>query len=410
MNRRLAGAVLVAFGEEPTDALRARFAPYDQRDWASTAGWMHTSGLALYFLGRTKGLGIEDVMPARMRRGLEENHAENRVRTADLFGEFVRINAELQRAGVMYLNLKGFTLTPRACADSTQRYQHDLDFLVRQRDVELCRQAVERHGYRLMARSGQTWEFKAGGAEVSRMRDLYKVRRQRSLEVHVEPEGDSEGGRLARMQLRARNGVEFPALGDSDQLIAQAQHLSKHLQAEWTRTAWLLEYATAIRSHGADAGFWRETAAALDVAPKSKVEVGLASLITSKAFGVALDAGFREATVDALPAQARLWVDRYQDEVVYGEHPGSKLYLLLRDVLLEGQADWKRERRRRLLPMRLPPASMRTGRSDGVRLRAQAAWARFCFVWSRLRFHAIKGLHYKVEAARWKRIVADTQA
>jgi hypothetical protein len=398
MNRRLAAAVLGAFREERADVLRGRLAEFEERDWMGTAEWLHTSGMALYFLERAKALGMEDAMPARLLCGLEESQAENRVRTADLFGEFVRVNVQLQRAGVTYVNLKGFTLAGRACADPALRYQHDLDLMVCERDAELCRQAVERLGYGLTAVSGKTWEFKAGAAEMCSMRDLYRVRRQRSLEVHVAP----EQGRLARMQLRAWDGFEFPALADADQLLAQAEHLAKHLQGEWTRTAWLLEYATAIRSHGEDAGFWRETVAAVEADRGMQVGIGLANLITSRVFGVALDAGYRTATVEALPEGARLWVERYQDEVVFGEHPGSKLYLLLRDVLRAGEPEWKRERRRKLVPLRLPPVERKAGRGDGARLRAQAAWARMGFVWSRLRFHVMKGFGYKVEALRWK--------
>jgi hypothetical protein len=53
----------------------------------------------------------------------------------------------------------------------------------------------------------------------------------------------------------------------------------------------------------------------------------------------------------------------------------------------------------------MPPA-----RTEDVWLRARTAWARFCFVGSRLRFHVTEGLHYKVEAARWRRMVADLRA
>jgi hypothetical protein len=410
MNRRLAAAVLAAFHDAPAEAQRARLEVYDERDWLRTAEWLHTSGLALYFLGRAKTLGIEDVMPAKLLEELEQNHAQNCVRTADLFAEFGRINATLQRAGVTYLNLKGFTLTPRACADPAYRYQHDLDLMVCQRDAELCRQAVERHGYRLHAVAGDTWEFRAGAAEVCTMRDLYKVRRERSLEVHVVPDGDAEGGRLSRMQLQVWNGLEFPALSDCDQLLAQARHLFKHFQTEWTRTAWMVEYAAAIRSHGVDEKFWRETVAAIDAAPQARVGIGAVNLVTSRALGVTLPARFSESTVDALPQQVRLWLDRYGDEVVFMEHPGSKLYLLLRDVLLQDEPAWKGERRRRLFPSRLPPTTMVAAPTDSLRLRVRTAWARICCVWGRLRFHVAKGLRYKVEAVRWKRLVEDLRA
>jgi hypothetical protein len=407
MNRGLAAAVLAAFGDEPMDSLLAKFCAFDERDWARTAEWLHTSGLALYFLGRAKTLEIEGVMPARILHALELSYAENCVRTADLFAEFARVNTELQRAGVTYLNLKGFTLTPRACADPTYRYQHDLDVMVCRRDAELCRQAVERHGYRLTAVSGDTWEFRAGEAEMCSMRDLYRVRRERSLEVHVVADGDGEGGRLSRMQLQVWNGLEFPALSDCDQLLAQARHLFKHFQTEWTRTAWMLEYARAIRSHGTNEKFWRETVAAIDASPQTRVGIGAANLVVSRAAGIALPECFREGTVDALPRQVRLWLDRYGDEVVFVERPGSKLYLLLRDVLSQDEPAWKSERRKRLFPSRLPPTTLAATPTNHGRLQLRAAWARISCVWGRLRFHVTKGLHYKVEAVRWKRMVED---
>jgi hypothetical protein len=415
MNRRLAKTVIAALRDDDAEILRARFAPFEERDWLRCREWLHTSGLALYFLARAGTLGIEDVMPVRILRELEGSYAENRVRTEDMFNEFVTINMGFQRAKLSYANLKGFALAPRSCFDPSYRYQHDLDFLVARRDAEECRKVLERQGYRLSAVFGDTWEFRAGPAEASSLSKLYKVRSQRSLELHLVPdeeqsESNRHGDRLSRLQLQVWNGFEFPALSECDKLLGQALHLFKHFQTEWTRTAWMLEYATAIRSHRDDESFWQEIVAAIEAAPETKIGIGVASLIASRTFGVVPPAQFLACTVDELPGRVRLWVGRYEDELVFLEFPGSKLYLLLQDVLLQDHPDWPSQRRRKLLPSHLPPHAIEAARSNDTWLRAKTACTRLRFIWTRLHFHVTAGLRYKIEASRWKRFVADFQA
>jgi hypothetical protein len=412
MSHRLPGAIVATFGIDDAKTVRESFASYDEREWLRSREWMHTSGLALYFLARAKRLGIEEVMPQRMLSGLEENLADNRVRTNALFNEFVKVNMEFQRTQLSYANMKGFTLAPHACSDPAVRYQHDLDFLVSRRDAEKCRQALERHGYQLTAVFGDTWEFLAGEVEVLSMGDLYRARKQRSLEVHLVPEKEEADGRrdrLSRLRLQVWNGFEFPALSERDKLLGQALHLFKHFQTAWTRTAWMLEYATAIRSHEGDESFWQETVAAIEAAPETKLGIGIATLAMSRAFGVAPPAEFVACTVDVLPEQVRLWVERYETRLVFVQHPGSKLYLLLQDVLLQDRPEWQSQKRRKLFPSRLPPHTYLAGRKDGTRLRMRMAIDRLGFIWLRFRFHVTEGLRYKIEVARWKRFVAGLQ-
>jgi hypothetical protein len=411
MNRRLGKAVIATLSDDRPETLRRRFAPFDEREWLRGKEWLHTSGLALYFLGCARALGIEDVMPAAILNGLDKNLAENRVRTQNLFSEFVKINMEFQRAKLSYANLKGFALTPRSCPDPAYRYQHDLDFLVSRSDAERCGQALERQGYRLERVYGDTWEFKAGPAEVSSLRDLYKARLNRSVDVRFLPEKEENGllredNLLSRLQLQLWKGFEFPALSESDRFVGQALHLFKHFNTAWTRTAWMLEYATAIRAHREHEAFWPETVASIEATPEKKVCIGIASLIVSRAFGVSLPAQLRSCTVDELPEQVGLWVSRYQDDVVFQEHPGSKLYLLLQDVLLQERSGGPSRRRRRLFPSHQPPRITSARRSDGLGLGTRVLWAQATFILRRLRFHVAEGLRYKIEAARWKKFVA----
>jgi hypothetical protein len=412
MDRQLGQAVIAAFRNDEAGIVRSQFESFRERDWARNKQWLHTSGLALYFLARVRKLGIQNILPPTILQEFAQNYADNRLRTDYLFNEFARINMEFQRAKLSYANLKGFTLAPRSCPDPACRYQHDLDFLVSQRDAERCRQAVERLGYRLTTIFGDTWEFQAGPAEVSTMRDLYKVRAQRSLEVHLVPDDDTElqNDKLSRLQLQMCNAFEFPALSEPDKLIAQASHLFKHFQTEWTRTAWLLEYANAIRSHRGDEPFWHDTIAAIKAAPETQVGIGLATLVTSRTFGVTPPGQFLACTVDQIPKQVRLWIDRYEEEIVFVEHPGSKLYLLLKDVLMQDHPEWRTQRHRKLFPARLPPKHVLTSQSDPAWLRARVVHARLRFIWKRFCFHVLAGLRYKIEAARWKKFVAGSRA
>jgi hypothetical protein len=287
--------------------------------------------------------------------------------------------------------------------------------LVARRDAERCRQVAERHGYRLAAKFGDTWEFRAGPAAVLSMRDLYKAKAQRSLEVHLVPDAEHSkmersGDRLSRLQLQVWNGFEFPALSERDKLASQALHLFKHYQTEWTRTAWMLEYAVAIRSHEGDASFWNGVIDAIAASPETATGIGLATLITSRTFDVAAPDNFIACTVNVMPRQVRLWANRYQSDVVYVERPGSKLYLLLKDSLLADQPAWRMQKRRKLFPLRLPPKEIGAMHNCEILPKAKLFHARLAFICARLRFHVTAGLHYWIEAARWKRVVADLQS
>lgn len=413
MDRRLGQAVIAAFRDDEAGIVRSNLESFRERDWARSKHWLHTSGLALYFLARVRQLGIQDILPAAVLQEFAQNYTDNHLRTNDLFNEFARVNVEFQRAKLLYANLKGFSLMPRSCPNPDCRYQHDLDFLVSQGDAERCRQAVERLGYRLTTIFGNTWEFRSGPAEVSTMRDLYKVRAHRSLEVHLvpdHPETELQNDRLSHLQLQMWNAFEFPALSEPDKLIAQACHLFKHFQTEWTRTAWLLEYANAIRSHRGDESFWKDTVAAVQGLPETQIGIGVATLVTSRTFGVTPPAQFLACTVDRIPRQVRLWIERYEEEIVFVEHPGSKLYLLLKDVLLQDSAEWRNQRHKKLFPARLPPKHVLTSRKDATSLRARVVQARVRFIWRRICFHIIAGVRYKIEAARWKKFIAVSRA
>jgi hypothetical protein len=407
MNRQLAKSVVAAFRDDGSSP-RARLIQFSERDWMRAEDWLHCSGMALYLLDLLKSHGSNDAIPSSLMCRLEQKHAENRERTADLFREFVEINLAFQRAGLTYANLKGFTLAPRSYPDPTLRYQHDLDFLVSRPDAERCRQLVEKHGYALTAVVGDTWEFQAGRNQVSGLNDLYKRKGRRSIDVHILPrkeEQDSRrlGDRLSRLQLIVWNGFEFPALSECDMFLAQARHILQHLQSEWMRTSWILEFARTIRSHQEEAAFWPECVAAMAAMPQTDVAVATATLLASRLFGVVPPAALADCAENDPPAQVRRWIDLYLDTILYADFPGTKLYLLLKGALKADDPTWRSEKRNRLLPLCLPPRIVSVAPGDGLSVRLRASLAQLRFTWTRVLFHIKEGVRYRIELTRWKR-------
>ena len=408
MNRELAKTVLAAFRTDDAAALRRRFAQFDEHAWRRTGRWLHSSGMALHFLDRAAKLRITDAIPASIMHELSLNLAENRARTADLFEEFQRLNTGMLRAGISYVNVKGFTLAPAAFADPALRYQQDLDFLVARRDLGRCAQVLEACGYQRRVWASETWEFSSGVQEKSSLRELYRMRPVKNVELHPLSESEERetgSDRISRMKLQVWNGFEFPALNDADQFLSQATHIFKHLQSEWTRTAWLLEYANAVRARKCDAAVWREAMEVIDAAPEIRTGVAIAGLLTECAFDVSFPREFRDLTIGKLRPEVRLWVEHYQEDLALNQHPGSKLYLLLEDILEGGNAQRKTVRRKRLLPLHLPPKVMHAA-PGSLRKRWKAAAAQLWFTVGRLWFHVSEGLRYKLEAARWRRFMS----
>jgi len=406
MDRQLAKAVVAAFCTDEPEIARRQLEGFRERDWTRTRGWLHTSGMALYFLDRATRLGIEDVMPDALVHELSMNLAENRGRMAGLFEEFSRLNADFQRAEISYVNLKGFSLAPEAYADPAFRYQLDLDFLVARSDLERCAQILARYGYRPRGTASPAWEFQRGIPAKVPLRDLHCGRPEWVVELHAPSEDEPArgGGRLSRMKLQVWNGFEFPALSDVDKLLRQAVHIFEHLQGEWTRLAWLLEYGTAVRAHRNDDVLWGEVVAAVAGAPEIRTGVALASLITERVFGATFPREFREQTIDLLRPEVELWVERYRDELVLSQHPGSKLYLLLGDVLEGRRGEWQAKRRKKLLPLHAP-VRIKPKAHGGLRAALMLEFGHLHFAVRRLWFHMVQGARYKLESARWRRFV-----
>jgi hypothetical protein len=402
MNRRFAEAVIATFREADRGTQVRQLVHLDARDWRRGWHWLDASGLALYFRQRVASSCLEECVPAEILNGLDQRLEDNKQRTVQLFREFEAINDAFQKSGLRYANLKGFTLIPDYCPDPWLRCQFDLDFMIFHSESDLCQAILESSGYFVTGRHGNVVEFKAGSVQVPSIRDLYKPRSQRSVEVHFalpsEAAPTRDDGALLRRRSRVWNGVTFPALSDVDIFLAQANHLLRHLKSEWTRVSWLLEFRTFVNARAADTKFWQDVRNQTATNAEGALAVGVAVLLATQAFG---DFGSPELlgwSIEAVPRSMRLWLNRYGKTVLWSDFPGTKLYLLLDGELSNGR-NVRKINMGKLFPLHRPPRVTYPDGRGSVRAILSQIW----FTLFRLRFHLVEGSRYVIAAQQWKR-------
>ena len=406
-SRNVVEAVVSVFRDPAETSLR-RLWEIRPHEWKQSYHWLDSSGMALYFLDQLESLHFETLLPATTLSRLRGNLADNRERSSAMFAEWASLNQSFQTAGLLYANLKGFTLSPESCPRPELRCQLDFDFLVDGAQLSLCRELLSKTGYELMAATPDAWEFKAGSSEMVSVKDHYKARPQRCVELHfassvAPPHLPFRDRRLERLASHSWAGLTFPALTPADQFIAQAQHVFKHLCSPTTRLSWLLEYQRHVSAHYHDQAFWNAVRAQVGTHRRTSIAIGLTTLLSSRIFGWEAPPQLEEWTSHRLPSGVRLWADQYGRESVLADFPGTKLYLLLEEELRGNDQAWKQTRRTTLLPLHRAPRILSTNAGDNVWKRIQGEFHQARFVLFRLRFHVVEGLHYMIAASRWKR-------
>lgn len=411
----LVSAIVASFSasREETSML---LSPFTAEDWACTEYWLDTSGLALYFLDIVQTRRLNRAIDPRLLEKLQHKLVDNKLRVARMLREWIDINRSFQNARICYANLKGFTLFPRSCPDSSLRHVSDFDFLVDPANMDLARALLGERGYQLTGSTARSLEFKTAGRIRKSLEGQYETDNRRSAELHIGIESMESADasrrdvRLNRLSMWDCSTGSFPSLDPADQFIGQALHLLGHLRNEHTRVSWLLEYRNHVRSRRRDSAFWHVVKTRSTEQPEIATALGLSTLLATELFGPFAPPELCAWTVDALAPMVRLWAQLYGRRAVLADVPGSKLYLLLEDALREaGLGKSPASTMRKLMPLRrsdriLPVASRAT-----LRERVRGELIELQFLFFRLRFHLKEGFRYLVESRRWKRLCNGRQ-
>ncbi|SRR6266702_3831608 len=408
MKQQLQQAILATFRDDKVADVAITLKRFTVREWQQSYRWLDASGLAIYFLNRMESTGLAHCLPEPVISRLAVNRDDHRAQLADQFAEFTRINHAFQSAALRYAALKGFSLIPGYCPDPLLRYQLDFDFLVHPADASRCVKELSSLGYQLTRTENSEWQFKAGTGRIPPANDIYKPKQQRSLELHFgvghpNPSDASDRDLLSRHREQTLHELSFPSLCPADMFLTQALHLFGHINSEWTRVSWLLEFRHFVLSNADNESLWEEVRTRAVHFEDSAVAIGTATLLASMAFGNFTSPALNQWAIGALSDPVRLWIDHYGWNLIFAEFPGTKLYLFLRRELVNDERAWKRFRRAKIVPLHLPVNVVRfKNATQGPRF--DACWNQSNFFISRLGFHLIEAVRHSIESLRWKRV------
>lgn len=400
-------AIVASFALSRDEALR-RLSGFREDDWQSVLWWLDISGMAIYFLDRTRVLGAETV-PHVIRESLEQRLQANRARTDALMQEAFQIAAWFNTSQLHYALLKGITLVPDSVPESAVRTQTDLDFLVAESSAQLAVEFVGRQGYKLYATSGNTMEFRAGEATLPDMANIYSERTQRALELHIAREGGAQAQLLARRVVRCFGGTHIESLVPSDIFVQQALHLLKHLCGEHTRLSWVLEFWRHANARATDESFWREAESAALREPNGDLAMGIAFWITESMFGPVPRTLPRQWSRANIPPRVRLWLQRYAQRLLLTDTIGTKLYALLRNEIHAGP-EVSGQTRRIVFPLCLPRPITEPQPNERLAGRLHRYVIEADFFLRRLHFHVAEGIRFGIEAFRWRKAMAQCES
>ena len=412
MTKMLKRAVLDTFRKNTTDELSACLSMFGRREWVSSYRWLDSSGLALYFLDRLKALGIAHVLPPLVLEHLENNQTANKQRIANLLAGFVAINHSFQRANITYFNVKGFTLVPVSCPDPVLRTQMNLDFVMSGKDAALCYKALAELGYSLVTYSEHMLEFAEDALKTPHLPNIYETTAPRAVKVYVV--SPREGAyaaayqQLLQRQSRTWNGVTFPVASDSDAFINQSLHIFGRISSEWTRLSWLLEYKAFVDFRRDDTAFLREVQKGAQNDPDRKIAIGIALSLIKLIFGATIPPSLEEWTIRKLDVSVHLWIQRYGEEALLADYPGTKLYLYLQNLLASSQGVKSNDG---IYTLSQPPLFQPSDISKPKNLRRQyyralATTNRKIF---RMKFHFRENVRIALNDRHWKQLLSKTQ-
>ena len=308
---------------------------------------------------------------------LQQNVADNARRLERIKTIYIEAAAELRRAAVSHLVLKGFSQAPDFVTDPRLRMQSDIDIYCPREDLDRAQSTLMKLGYRpveernihadhlpALSRPGK-WESRG---------NPYDPDMPPGIEVHfcfwneavslIEiPEADRF---WSRRVIRRLGNMEFCGLHPLDQLGFLALHIMRGvLSGDWV-IHHAHELATFLHQRSRDVEFWSQWHET-HCASLRRIEA-LAFSLACKWFSCRLPEVVR-VEIDRLPPAQKRWLDRYGGSPLEAMFRRNKDGRLLQILLTRSRASRCSVLRKIMFPSRLPGPD-----APSVRIRYRRSW------------------------------------
>lgn len=333
-NVDLTRAIVAAFRADDAQTIREGLSAFTADDWSDSSGWLDVSGLELYLFGRLMKLGIVEVLPSGVLHGMERRYADNKVRMAGMFSEFIRVEQAFRQARLMYCNVLGFALARVCYPDTALRRQLSLDFIALHSELPIFGEILRDLGYVPFTTSEQFWEWHPASDVSQEQADIYASIARRSVRMHY-PMANLEGVERAAYEMLTRrapqvwNGYTFDAPTPSEHFICLGLRMHGVLGFEWARLAHLLELKAAMEYWRHDDGFWDEVVRRGVEHPVRPMTVATSVLAATKIFGGEIPPPLEEWVSTQVDPAVRRWSEKHGWDSLLTEFPGTTLFSLI---------------------------------------------------------------------------------
>jgi hypothetical protein len=370
--------------------------PYEfsPREWERHIGVLDRSGLTLPFYARMLATGDYGRFPLRAIAAFERRRSDNQYRMQCMLKTFGEAVCVLQKAGVQFLCVKGFSLFPEFLEEPWQRHQIDFDLLIAPGDGSRAQTALEELGYKLTAVAGDDERRMRIPVRQVLSHDayLYDPQEGGAIELHSRFwEAGAEEFPLTcpedafeQAEMHTLDFVSFLRLSQPHAFLYQVLHVFRHFLGSWARPLWLYEIASYMERHGDDIELWREVAALLSADARITEAASLVLLTAKELFACQIPSALEKACTLPDDDPIRLWVHLYARRWILADMPGNKLNLLLQRRFFSDGRIWRRYLAGRLAPRGARPvlcegidtrvAKSLRYRSANLRYKASRAW------------------------------------
>ena len=209
-------------------------------DWTSLVRDARLHGV-VPLVARNLSTHAADLVPPPELERLRNQYRAQAARNTLMFGRFLDVSERLRDAGVPAIAIKGPALACRAYGDLSLRQFSDLDFLIRERDLDAIVDTMGEAGYRHL-RTGRNWQYVKFQSPEGFNLDLQWGLGPAWFRFPLDFETSWD-----RAVLRDRHGSAVLELSDHDTVLLLCGHATKHC---WSKLGWVADLNEYLQSHG----------------------------------------------------------------------------------------------------------------------------------------------------------------